>query len=318
MGEPVPNGRRADGLRVAPFLPGQEPEAPAAPPPAAEPDAAATTRELVRVPPAPVRTRPVTATVVRLVAPSATGAGGHRRVPVYQRYRLRAVLAMVAALGIAVVSAVLVLGRPADSRQAAPPPVPGVLPASPTAGPAVLAGSGDTTPTPGTRASGRGTGRPAVPVPGSTPSVPASGSRSDRGAGLAPVAYEAEAPGNTLGGSAWSDAYPGTSGGRLVRNIGAWGMPRGPGTLRFNGVTVPAAGPYRLTYFAVHLDNEPTRTLVITVTGGSAQTVTVTASSACCAGASVTVTLAAGSNSITFGNPAGHGPSIDRITVAPA
>lgn len=131
-----------------------------------------------------------------------------------------------------------------------------------------------------------------------------------------PVTYEAEAPGNTLSGSAWVDSYPGASGGRIVRNLGLWeGMGR-PGALQFNGVTVRTAGTYTLTLFYVHLDGQSQRSLLITV--GSAQpfSLTVSGSATCCSRVAVRIHLAAGTNAIIVTNPDDHAPSLDRIVIS--
>jgi hypothetical protein len=133
------------------------------------------------------------------------------------------------------------------------------------------------------------------------------------------VTYEAEAPGNELGGSAWVDEYPGASGGRIVRNIGAWnGSSRKNGVLRFTGVTAPATGTYLLSFFYVHLDGEPVRTAVIEVSGSPPVTVSVSGSDRCCAIARQRVTLQQGANTVTFSNPDGHAPSLDKIVIGAA
>jgi hypothetical protein len=154
-------------------------------------------------------------------------------------------------------------------------------------------------------------------LPSTAPRVTPSARRP---APLAPVTYEAEAPSNTLGGSAHVARYRNASGGRIVRDIGDWGEDDdasggGAGTLRFNGVAVPAAGVYQLTFFYVNLDNEPTSTAVITTSGERMITVTVDGGSACCAAKTVQVSLANGANSITFANANGHAPSIDKIII---
>jgi hypothetical protein len=133
-----------------------------------------------------------------------------------------------------------------------------------------------------------------------------------------PVTYEAETITNTLGGSASIDAYPGASGGSIVRNIGDWRIGSGPGTLRFQNVEVPAAGPYTLTFFHVNIDNERTRTAVITVDGVDPLLVTINGSSTCCLATAVRVTLKQGPNAITFSNNTAHAPSIDKITISQA
>jgi alpha-galactosidase len=132
------------------------------------------------------------------------------------------------------------------------------------------------------------------------------------------VTYEAEAPGNELGGTAWIDDYPGASGGQIVRNIGVWKGPQRLGFLRFTGVTVPATGTYVMTFFYVHMDGATERSAEITVGGGAPFTVTVDGSDVCCAASSVRITLQRGTNTVTFGNPNGHAPSIDKIVIAAA
>jgi hypothetical protein len=117
-----------------------------------------------------------------------------------------------------------------------------------------------------------------------------------------------------LAGSARTAGYDGASGGRIVRNIGHWGDDP-DGTLRFEGVTVPADGAYTLRFFHVNLNDEPTRTAVITVSGGASVVATVRGGGTCCASSVVTVTLKKGANQITFGNPNGHAPSIDKIVI---
>ena len=165
-------------------------------------------------------------------------------------------------------------------------------------------------------------GQPSAPAgpgpsqgPGVGPSAGPSPTVATRPA-LAPVTYEAEAAGNTVTGSAHAGPYPGASGGRLVRTIGNWGSPQGNGTLRFNGVVVPAAGLYDLTFYFVHPNNEPTRSVVVTVSGFGPVVVTASGSAACCGSQTVRVMLNSGANSITFGNPSGHAPSIDRIVLS--
>ncbi len=131
-----------------------------------------------------------------------------------------------------------------------------------------------------------------------------------------PVTYEAEAASNSTYGYAWVAAYNGASGGKIVRNIGDWGDQQADGTLTFTGVTVPAAGTYTLTFYYVHIDNASTRTAFITVSGAAPVAVTVVGGSGCCASKAISVSLLAGSNTIVFGNPGGHAPSIDKIVIS--
>jgi len=148
-------------------------------------------------------------------------------------------------------------------------------------------------------------------VPTSPPPLPPAPRRPSP---FGPVTIEAEALTNRIAGSAWVDSYPGASGGSIVRNIGNWDRKSPLGTLTFN-VTVPAAGTYTLVFFYVHLDDEPDRTAVISVAGQATISVDVVGSATCCASRSVTVTLRKGANAITFGNPDGHAPSLDKIVI---
>ena len=148
-----------------------------------------------------------------------------------------------------------------------------------------------------------GAGTAASPSPSPSPSP------------FTPTTYEAESGQNTLTGSATVIDYPGASGGRLVHDIGAWGSAKGDGALRFNNVVVPATGTYVLTFFFANLNNEPTRTVVITASGPDSIPLTVAGTATCCGSQLVRVTLVKGQNSITFSNPGGHAPAIDKIVI---
>lgn len=137
--------------------------------------------------------------------------------------------------------------------------------------------------------------------------------------------YQAEAGGNTLGGTAVVVSDAAASGGRYVGWIGAGAA----NTLRFNGVTVPAAGRYRMVvgYANGELGDGATnynsnivdRYADISVNGGAARRsyfrntlgwsnyrTTV-----------VDVDLAAGANTITFANAGpGYVPNVDLIQIA--
>ena len=139
------------------------------------------------------------------------------------------------------------------------------------------------------------------------------------------TAYEGESASNTLGGTAVVVSDGAASGGRYVGWVGAGAA----NTLRFNGVTAATAGRYRMVvgYANGELGSGATnynsnivdRYAEISVNGGTAKKVyfrntlgwsnywtTV-----------VDVTLAAGANTITFGNSStGYAPNIDRIQIA--
>ncbi|MFI1096893.1 fibronectin type III domain-containing protein [Streptomyces sp. NPDC020917] len=129
-------------------------------------------------------------------------------------------------------------------------------------------------------------------------------------AATGPVSYEAEAPGNTLGGNAGISNCAACSGGKKVGNLG------GGGSVTVNGVTAPADGTYLMT--VDYTDGSSGRTIVVTVDGtafhlplpgsndndwGTPQSVTIP------------VHLKAGANTVAFGNPTDYASDIDRITV---
>jgi hypothetical protein len=125
-----------------------------------------------------------------------------------------------------------------------------------------------------------------------------------------PTSYEAEASGNTIGGSAAIYSCSGCSGGAKVGYLG------GSGYLIMNNVNAAVAGTYlmQLSY----VDGDSSRTAIITVDGkafeqplsgtndndwDTAQTVTIP------------VALNAGANTIEFGNPNDYVSDIDKISV---
>jgi hypothetical protein len=131
-----------------------------------------------------------------------------------------------------------------------------------------------------------------------------------------PATYQAEADTTTLGGSARVVAYPGASGGSVVRDVGAWSASSQPGTVTFNNVVVATAGSYSLTVYFVDIDDDNDLGLTVTISGGNTVTIPISGPSRCCATKTITVTLAAGSNTIILGNPNGHAPAIDKIVLS--
>jgi hypothetical protein len=137
--------------------------------------------------------------------------------------------------------------------------------------------------------------------------------------------YEAEAGGNTLSGTAVVTSDSAASGGRYVGWLGAGAA----NTLRFNNVSAPSAGRYRMVVSYANGELGPGATnynsnivdryAEISVNGGATKKVyfrntlgwsnywtTV-----------VEVDLAAGANTVTFGNSSsGYAPNVDRIQVA--
>jgi hypothetical protein len=130
-----------------------------------------------------------------------------------------------------------------------------------------------------------------------------------------PATYEADAPANTLTGSANRTAYANASDGVIVRTLGNWGLAAGDGALRFNNVVVPDNGVYVLTFYYAHPNDEPTRTVVITASGFGSAEITVAGTATCCSSQTLRVILDKGANTITFSNPKGRAPAIDKIVI---
>jgi hypothetical protein len=127
-----------------------------------------------------------------------------------------------------------------------------------------------------------------------------------------PVSYEAEAglPTTHLFGSAQVVAVAGAAGGQAVQGVGNWGGQIG--SLRFQTVSVPATGTYRLTIS--YVAEEVARTSTLTGSGGDT-VITFAAGTGCCAMTTVDIMLVAGTNQITLANPSGPVPLIDRLVV---
>ncbi|HKT02038.1 MAG TPA: hypothetical protein VJT31_21125 [Rugosimonospora sp.] len=214
--------------------------------------------------------------------------------------------AALAAVSVALAVLIVVASMPVRRGATVPPNgmgAPGVSvganpqPTAPTIGPAsTVPAMGNPVPT-----------RKAVPNPNR---------KNGQGLNGQGVTYEAEAAANVLSGSAFVTDYARASGGRIVRNIGEWDDPNGPGTLTFTQVSVPANGVYTLRFFYVHIDNQQSRTVYITIATVGSFAVTVNGSSTCCASKAVAIPLQKGINPITFANPDGPAPSIDKIVIS--
>ncbi|UJF31472.1 RICIN domain-containing protein [Paenibacillus hexagrammi] len=137
--------------------------------------------------------------------------------------------------------------------------------------------------------------------------------------------YEAEATGNTLGGTAVVTSDTAASGGKYVGFIGAGAS----NTLQFNNVTVPTSGQYRMvvTYANGELgsgasnynSNIVDRYADISVNNGSPRKVYFrnTLGWSNYRTTVVNVSLNAGSNTIKFSNSSsGYAPNIDTIQIA--
>jgi hypothetical protein len=125
------------------------------------------------------------------------------------------------------------------------------------------------------------------------------------------TSYEAESPANTLAGGAVVQTCSTCSGGDKVGYVGEGG------TLTFSNVSVPTAGTYRLSI--VYCSGDP-RPAMITVNGGTAQTLSFASTGSYTATGAMTVPVAlnAGNNTIEFGDPGAYSPDFDRIIVAAA
>jgi hypothetical protein len=144
-----------------------------------------------------------------------------------------------------------------------------------------------------------------------------SPSRSSVRPPFQPIGLEAEAGAAELGGAAEIITYAGASGGKIVQNLGRLGPgPKKSGNLTFPNVTVPADGAYTLTLYLVNNGSDASQTAVVTVAGGGSVTVTVAGGATCCVRKVVTINLKKGRNSVTFGNPDGRAPSVDRIVIS--
>ncbi|MGW1523050.1 alpha-galactosidase D [Streptomyces sp. NPDC001588] len=146
-----------------------------------------------------------------------------------------------------------------------------------------------------------------------TEALPAHGSRlftvTPRGGALTATAYEAEAPGNTLGGNASTADCSACSGAHKVGNLYLGG------TLRFNDIVVPKAGTYTVKIAYVSGD---ARSAAVSVNGGGATShkFPSTGDWGTVETVSVPLTLKAGANTITFDSgESGYAPDIDRIDV---
>jgi hypothetical protein len=238
-------------------------------------------------------------------------AGPDRRKP---RHSLRVLVVALVLAGIAGLVIIPLSLRSGSEQPGGPPAAVGGTP-SPSAGPESTEGpdlSGTSaTPTPTatrTPTPTRTRKPPPKPKPSTTTRTTAPPTTT---AAFDPVTLQAEAGGNTLSGSARvADG--------LVIGLGDWDAGAN-GALRFNNVTVPRAGRYSLTFFytsAAVGGSSGNRTAHISVNGGSAQTFGTSRQDNCCSSGRIDVDLNAGGNTITFTNPSGRCPAIDRIVIA--
>jgi uncharacterized protein YkwD len=120
--------------------------------------------------------------------------------------------------------------------------------------------------------------------------------------------HEAEASSNTLSGGAYAVDCRRCSGQSRVTGIGLLG------TLTINGVVAEKTGPTRL---AVTYTSARTRTAQISVNGGIATAVQFAGTRGSTRPGTLrfTATLNSGENTITFGNPTGAAPDIDKLVI---
>ena len=237
--------------------------------------------------------KPETRPVAEVGAPGVHAARGRR--PLGGR-RLWVIGAIVAVVGVTLIPLALRSSTPRNDRQNG---TTNAIAGTPTT---VTATSEQATPTPEISASQAGS-RPPSPSPDA--------------AKYGPVGYEAEAASNILTGAASVSSYPGSSGGKVVANIGRWGPgAKRSGTLSFPDVTVPANDVFTLVLYLVGDADPAAQTIVVSVSGAAPVSVTVPPGSSCCVTRTVQVTLAKGANTIVLGNADGRAPSIDRMVVS--
>ena len=133
----------------------------------------------------------------------------------------------------------------------------------------------------------------------------------DTTGGPALVSYEAEAPANTLAGSAQVYSCGACSGGHKVGYLGY------SGAVTFTAVTVPTAGTYPV--MVAYLDGTG-RQATVSVDGGVPRTLSFSSTGDfnTVGLAVVPLRLRAGANTIEFANPNDWAPDLDRILVPDA
>ncbi|WP_257128035.1 alpha-galactosidase [Burkholderia sp. MSMB1835] len=129
-----------------------------------------------------------------------------------------------------------------------------------------------------------------------------------------PLAYEAEAAGNTLGGAARVASCNGCSGGQDVGYIGN-GDGTSNGTLTINGINVAASGTYSVSVSYANGDGAP-RNAQISFDGATPVTVSFPSTGGWGNVSTLTVTgtfQQGSANTLRFSNPTGWAPDIDGI-----
>jgi hypothetical protein len=125
------------------------------------------------------------------------------------------------------------------------------------------------------------------------------------------ISYEAEAPTNTIGGSATVYDCTVCSGGKKVGYLGSGGF------VQFNNVNVASAGLYTLTIY--YLDGDSGRPAYLSFNGGTGVLIDFHGNGnwGSVQSMQIPVQLQAGNNTIKFYDPEAWSPDVDRIVVAP-
>jgi hypothetical protein len=224
--------------------------------------------------------------------------------------------------GVVIVAAAIVVPLTLNGSDPSPPPVafdPSLGQRVPPGSPTLRDDGTSASPTGTASSAGPTAVASATPAPSRRPPTTAANPTSVGPPPFTPVTVEAEAgtPAVTLSGSARIVSYDGASNARIVQNVGEWNMLfSGPGSVRFNGVTFPAAGNYVVTITYVHPDKEPSHSAQVTISGVPPVTVNFTGSSRCCDVTKVSLAVPAGTRTITIANPADRAPAIDKITIS--
>ncbi|MGN9909422.1 hypothetical protein ACTMTJ_17920 [Phytohabitans sp. LJ34] len=162
---------------------------------------------------------------------------------------------------------------------------------------------------------GIGSASPEPPSPSPSRTTPPSKSPPARPPSSRPgpltISYEAE--GATLVGGAQVAPLSDASGGRIVHNIGSAPGRQG-GLVSFTDVVVPTTNRYALTVDYVTAEE---RTAVLIINGDTSLRLRFPSSGGWekVASRTFTIQLVGGRNNLTFGNPDGWAPRMDRISL---
>lgn len=260
-----------------------------------------------------------------VTGPPPADQSRHRRRP-----RRRVGLAIAATLSVTV-GLPLVFGLVGGPDQRAPEllPVPSVTPpdlgpvslpplppsaattTTPSASPTPSAGrTTHPAPAPSSGRTAKPTVRPLTVPQGGAPSATPSPSPSAQGVAPQTISVEAEGPSAIRSGTAAPRSVGSASGGTVIGMVGN-------GTdnwLRFDGLDVPAAGPYDLV---VHYTSGEQRAVDLAVNGTFVLRVDLgsTGGWETVGTATVRLPMAAGPNTVQFSNAGAFAPDFDRVTL---